>query len=621
MTKAKYIFRVKHDVQNDSELSLAKLELRGTFPGVEIKEVTNLVDILCEEPLASLLKAPGARFQDVFLRLPYTGAIQGYVVEDELRNVESLIDRLCYFRDFFVVVQESDATRNYSRLVSSSDRSFTPSRSESVKFLTLNPHTQVFLRAGNLPITIFRFVPIHLFLEASDHVGRLAMRPEDVERMFKSVSRHFVANFKRPYSASSSRGFKWIEDFVDDRRAPSAYSSHSFFGLRGKFFPRMVHALLNYLDAKPTDKILDPFCGVGTLGVEASLMGLNTVNSDINPFFKLVGQIKCDALHLDSNTLRQQVEELLDAIQSEVPGKAPKESLSLDFSSNGDTPEIKIPPALMKNVQDTSIATMELILARISEFDDPAFRNFAKIPLAYYAKSMLRKYTPQKIVRAYWGHLWRMLYVVQYQSRVLEKIRPLKLGRACFENWDIRNLSHHIRDVDLIVTSPPYTTAIDYVGNDAHAMYVVGATTDHAAIDAQTIGTTKLGRKDYTAHIVNATPEFKQIPEKAQQTLQVLYNGSTAATRKASALLKYYWDMSTAFLQMKNALREGGRLAMIIGTEQSVTVNRRRHVLKVADSIADLGQRYFTLVERYDIELAKTTAGGVYSETILLFKR
>jgi DNA modification methylase len=50
----------------------------------------------------------------------------------------------------------------------------------------------------------------------------------------------------------------------------------------------------------------------------------------------------------------------------------------------------------------------------------------------------------------------------------------LKLGKIKIEKGDSRNLPLDDNSVDGIITSPPYSVALDYVSNDAHALEVLG---------------------------------------------------------------------------------------------------------------------------------------------------
>jgi hypothetical protein len=307
---------VKHDVQNDSELQLAEEELKGLFP-FKCSPVRNFVDLFRYKPFQTLLVSNfdgDIRLQDVITRLPYPGAIQGYITEGKLQECWQLFKRLGFFRDFFIIAPRGEPQLLVATLFPGlkveipSDIGLAP--------LQLTPYLQVW-NVGNY--FWLRVIPMHTFEECSEHVGRIALRAKDVDRMFPMVLNHFTSNFSRPFVPSVNVGFKWIEDFIDDRRAPQAYLTHAFFGLRGRFFPRMIHAIMNSLPVAQNDLLLDPFCGVGTLGVEAKIMGINSLGVDINPLFTFVSRVKTESLEMDIVSLQRQIEWLLDTIQALFP--------------------------------------------------------------------------------------------------------------------------------------------------------------------------------------------------------------------------------------------------------------------------------------------------------------
>ena len=105
-----YLFRVKHDVQNDSELHLAEAELKGLFP-LKYSPVRNFVDLFEQEPFQTLLaSAPNSdiRLQDIITRLPYPGAIQGYIAHGILHECWPMFKRLSFFRDFLIIAANEE---------------------------------------------------------------------------------------------------------------------------------------------------------------------------------------------------------------------------------------------------------------------------------------------------------------------------------------------------------------------------------------------------------------------------------------------------------------------------------------------------------------------------------
>jgi len=104
--------------------------------------------------------------------------------------------------------------------------------------------------------------------------------------------------------------------------------------------PRIARALVNLARVKKGDTVLDPFCGTGGILIEASLMGMKAMGSDINEemvggcrknlqHFGLEGEIKqTDAMNLDKEFTS------IDAIVTDMPyGRS-------SFTSDKDTEKL-----------------------------------------------------------------------------------------------------------------------------------------------------------------------------------------------------------------------------------------------------------------------------------------
>lgn len=609
--KAIYVFKVKYDVQNDSELQLAEAELKG-LTSTEFSPIRNLTDLFISEPFSNVLRRHETvepRIQDVLTRLPYPGSAQAYIAYIDIQDCWKLFKRLSYFRDFFVIGSEISATSLVEALFPNINVN---KRSEKqASFQQLTPYLQVWELANN---TWIRVIPLHIFQECSEHVGRLARKTADVDRMFSMTLKHFSENFSRPFVPSVNVGFKWIEDFIDDRRAPMAYITHGFFGLRGRFFPRMIRALINYLEPADDKVLLDPFCGVGTLGIEATLMGLDSINLDINPLFTFVSKVKTDSLKIDISRLRTQIEGLLEVIQEPVFFQCKEEDETYvkgDLAVSNQT--IQFPPSLSRGIKPESVNMLQQILEAIDTFDDATFKEFARVPLIYAGKSMLKKYTPKKILTSYWGYLWRMFYSLYFYSKLGAEVFQAPLGNADFYTHDIRGLREFVHEkADLIITSPPYATAVDYVGNDSHSLYLLGLTKDHLSLDRSTIGSLKAQ---------SSFDNLEQVKLPAC-VVEPIYKILSKNSKRARAIVSYYEDMYTAFSQMRDSLKSDKRLAIIIGSEQDLPSDGTRIRLPLAESMKEVALASgLDYVEEMKIELAKNTYGSIFSESILVFRK
>ncbi len=84
----------------------------------------------------------------------------------------------------------------------------------------------------------------------------------------------------------------------------TGYATHGLFPYRGKFHPQLIKGILNILQIKPGEIVLDPMCGSGTLNVEASIIGIDSTGIEKSPFCVLMSKVKYEALKIDNATLK-----------------------------------------------------------------------------------------------------------------------------------------------------------------------------------------------------------------------------------------------------------------------------------------------------------------------------
>jgi SAM-dependent methyltransferase len=214
----------------------------------------------------------------------------------------------------------------------------------------------------------------------------------------------------------------------------TGYATHGLFPYRGKFHPQLIKGILNILKIQPGDVVLDPMCGSGTLNVEASLIGINSIGIEKSPFCVLMSKVKYEALKVDSPQLPSIVRNMYKNYKTLISSK----KLPTDFSyHDGFKPEKAI----------TLLAFLDAMgyARRCSKSIDILF------------PSVLKRYVGQ----------------INSFIQARDKLR-LKIGKARFEIGDARNLPLEDNSIDAIITSPPYSFAIDYAENDRPQLEYLG---------------------------------------------------------------------------------------------------------------------------------------------------
>ncbi len=123
---------------------------------------------------------------------------------------------------------------------------------------------------------------------------------------FKSLngtpSKHFLLYSEQPVVVTERRSSA-TQNYFENGQFSTGYATHSLFPYRGKFHPQLIKGILNIIGLKKGDTILDPMCGSGTIIIEASLMGIDSVACDISPFCRLMIEVKYESLRIKKKEL------------------------------------------------------------------------------------------------------------------------------------------------------------------------------------------------------------------------------------------------------------------------------------------------------------------------------
>jgi len=214
----------------------------------------------------------------------------------------------------------------------------------------------------------------------------------------------------------------------------TGYATHGLFPYRGKFHPQLIKGILNILKIQPGDVVLDPMCGSGTLNVEASIIGIESIGIEKSPFCVLMSKVKHEALNVDSTILSSILRDMHKNYKTLISSN----KLPMDFSYHDGF-------------------KTEKAITLLAFLDAMGYARRCSKSIDILFPSVLKRYTGQ----------------INSFIQVRDKLN-LKIGEARFEIGDVRNT--HLKDnsIDAIITSPPYSFAIDYVENDRPQLEYLG---------------------------------------------------------------------------------------------------------------------------------------------------
>jgi tRNA G10 N-methylase Trm11 len=236
--------------------------------------------------------------------------------------------------------------------------------------------------------------------------------------------------------------FKLVNGFHSDyffiiqknrTKSINQYLTHWIYPYKGKFHPQMIRALLNIIGLKSGDTVLDPFIGSGTTALEAQLLGINCIGIDISPLCVLQSKVKTESIYAFKEIVNTKAEIL----------RHTKINLFND----------KTIDSVIDEIEDEKVKNF-FLMAKLVAISDNARRR-------------------KDITKSFVRNLELMIASVRDYIEIVEQLN-LKLGKVDIREGDARALDLGNESVDGIITSPPYSIALDYVQNDAHALKSLG---------------------------------------------------------------------------------------------------------------------------------------------------
>jgi len=373
-------------------------------------------------------------------------------------------------------------------------------------------------------------------------------------RIGDTFTRHFLMctgnQLKLPVHSSSR-----LKSFFEKNLFRTGYATHGLFPYRGKFHPQMIKGLINIMGLKPGNTVLDPMMGSGTVLVEATLMGINSIGVDTSPFCRFMAQTKLGTLTMSLRRARNALSNYKEVFEY-FTKKVRKSSQGRNIR----------PKKAIEDVMSVMEPAAEYIIrqnrGRLTKQQRETSDTFNFLLLAYldcvgYSERSQRK-TPLEQFKAI---LERYLFVSEKIQKVLADIES-NLAPAKALEADARNLPIEDAIVDGIIFSPPYSFAIDYLTNDSFHLNYLG-------VEMERLRESMIGLRG------------KDLPEK---------------------FAFYKEDMEKVISECSRVLRPGRICTIIIGTNN----NQLGKALRMPpEEVPGLHEILIEIGQRHDFKLLK----------------
>ncbi|MHA1233016.1 MAG: DNA methyltransferase [Candidatus Helarchaeota archaeon] len=311
---------------------------------------------------------------------------------------------------------------------------------------------------------------------------------------------------------------------------------HSLSPYQGRLTPSFAHWLIRAFSS-PDMVIFDPFCGSGTVPLEADFLNRKGIGNDLNPYAYLIAKGK-----FDRRPLEEHLNYLKEISEDVVFNNEPIDDIPDWIKAYFHEKTLKEIIFLNKKLEKEKQYFLRACLMGILHGNRPGYLSVYTgciIPMKPRPKSH-PKFRPDKDVPEYRPVIPRM--AAKVMRMYSNKIKLETKGEIL--NEDARNLKSLKNDsIDVIISSPPYYDTLDYTNQNRVRLFFLG-----------------LNKKDQ-----------KVLKEKLIQDTQTYLN-----------------EMKKVGRELKRVLIPGGYIVYILGDviKTNYTINTAQ---KIGEVYSDIG--------------------------------
>jgi len=344
--------------------------------------------------------------------------------------------------------------------------------------------------------------------------------------------------------------------------ADSNYASHDVRAFAAKFPPQLPRAFIRGLTT-PGDLVLDPMMGSGTTIVEALLEGRRGIGLDIDPLALRVSQAKTMPMRTDD--LRDiglkvisQAQNLLanNSIESLIQRFDSRTKEFIDYWFYPNTQRELAALVLSIQTVDVSLVRRFLELTFSSIIVTKSGGVSRARDLAHSRPHLDKERNPKNALAQFSLRLQKNIKSIAHLDTRGALAAPLP--------GDARSMPLRDEVIDLIVTSPPYANAIDYMR--AHKFPLVW-------LGESVVNLTELRARYIGSEKVNAA-QYVELPDKTES---IVWQLAERDRKKSSILRKYFSEMKVVLAEMYRVLRKDSPAIVVVGPSMMRGIDVQTH--------------------------------------------
>jgi len=366
------------------------------------------------------------------------------------------------------------------------------------------------------------------------------------------------------------------------RRKDPRYATHGIHEYKGKFYPQLAKSLFNLANLQPGQKVLDPFCGSGTVLLESYLNGLTGFGFDMNPMAIKISRAKLSILEVDPYLRDRLLAKFLDR---------------LVFIEENIKWLNKFPSHLHTEIKswfpESVIGKLGWLYNEISLVPDTKVREFLEVLFSSIIRDVSQQnpkdlrihrrsepITDAPVKELFEQKLREQRARLQLFSQRCNRCPYTLIKASAFSgdsrSWDtFRQFNLTNNSIDAVVTSPPYATALPYIDTDRLSiLLLLGVESNRRSILEESItGSREIKTRDKNdlEEKIDALDWGDINSFTAQKIVSEVRRGnmnSDVGFRKqnmASLLYRYFSDLSLVSQNIDKCVKPDGSVFFVIG--------------------------------------------------------
>ena len=413
------------------------------------------------------------------------------------------------------------------------------------------------------------------------------------------------------------------------RRQHTRYSAHGLHEYRGKFNPQMVRVVFNLLGLNAGSKVWDPFCGSGTVLLEARHQGLDAIGVDLNPLAVAIANAKLSAIDTRPGLLRRAADLVAERIHQRtrwIAENAPDEQTISEKMGAGWTQRLPCSEYLVRWFPLAVLAQLLIILDSINEFAPTELREVFRIILSNVVRESSWQDPGDLRIRRRRDPATNYPVSESFISALRAQVNAVSSARQhvpATGGWQSAFLGDSSKPdtlngttkkfldqgVDCVLSSPPYVTALPYIDTQRLSIALLGIATvqEIRDLDSSLVGSREISTKE--RRVLEESIDDNQLNVAKEvwmlcRDLKDAYDPNSDGFRRQNTpavVYRYFAGMTRTMSVAKSQLKKGGTLAFIVGPNQT-TLGGVRFLIDTPSLLAATGTHVgLEIREKYDL--------------------